>query len=72
MRRRIEKALEELRPTLQADGGDVELVDYQDGIASLRLLGACQGCPLSGSTFKGFIERKLLEKIPRLRGVRQV
>ncbi len=72
MRRRIEKVLEELRPALRADGGDVELVDYRDGIAYLELQGACRGCPASTATLKGYLEKHLLKRIPRLKGVESV
>lgn len=68
----VESALGEVRPSLQADGGDVELADYRDGIAFLRLTGACNGCPHSTTTIKNYLEKNLLERIPRLRGVQQV
>jgi Fe-S cluster biogenesis protein NfuA len=63
MREDIEKALEEIRPALQADGGDVEFVDYADGVVSVRLQGACGGCPMATMTLKNGIERILREKI---------
>jgi Fe-S cluster biogenesis protein NfuA len=72
MRRRVEQVLEELRPALRKDGGDVELVDYRDGIAFLHLTGACHGCSHAGTTFTGYLEKNLLERVPRLRGVKQV
>lgn len=72
MRRRIEAALEELRPTLRADGGDVELVDYRDGVAYLRLLGACGGCQHATSTLHGHLEKNLVKMVPRLRAVQRV
>jgi len=52
MREDIQTALEKIRPALQADGGDVELVDVEDGIVSVRLTGACGGCPMSTLTLK--------------------
>lgn len=73
MRNEIEKALEEIRPMLQADGGNVELVDVSDdGVVRLKLTGACGGCPMSGQTLKMGIERKLKEKVPQVKEVEQV
>ncbi len=72
MRRRIEAALDKLRPTLVADGGDVELVDYRDGVAFLRLLGACGGCQHATTTLRNHLEKNLLQMVPRLREVRRV
>lgn len=74
MKERVEKALEELRPMLQADGGDVELVEVNEdeGIVKLRLTGACAGCPFSQMTLKNGIERILKEKIPEVKKVEPV
>ncbi len=72
MRRRIQAALDEVRPKLQADGGDVELVDYRDGTAFVRFQGSCQGCPHSGRTLEQLIEKTLLQRLPRLKAVRPV
>ncbi|MDY0058179.1 MAG: NifU family protein [Myxococcota bacterium] len=72
MRRKIEEVLEELRPVLQQDGGNVELADYRDGIAYLRLTGACHGCAHAGATMRNHLEKRLRERIPRLKGVLQV
>jgi Fe-S cluster biogenesis protein NfuA len=66
MKERLEKALEELRPHLQADGGDVELVDYEDGIVKVRLKGACAGCPMSQMTLQWGVERFLKGRIPEV------
>ncbi len=69
----IKVALEEVRPALQRDGGDVEFVGVDTtGIVSLRLLGACNGCPMSTMTLKNFIETVLIEKVPGVNGVVQV
>jgi Fe-S cluster biogenesis protein NfuA len=68
----VEKALERIRPALNADGGDVELVDIQDGIVKVRLMGACGGCPMSQMTLKMGIERVLREAIPEIKGVEAV
>jgi Fe-S cluster biogenesis protein NfuA len=69
MKEKVEAALEEIRPTLQADGGDVELVDVDDGIVSVKLTGACAGCPMSTMTLKMGIERVLRGRIPELKEV---
>ena len=73
MKEEIEKALEEIKPFLKADGGDVELVDVtEDGVVKLRLTGACGCCPMSTYTLKLGIEQKLKEKIPQVKEVQQV
>jgi Fe-S cluster biogenesis protein NfuA len=65
MESEVRKALEDVRPMLQADGGDVELVEVtEDGIVRVRLQGACQGCPMSQMTVKNGIEQLLVEKVP--------
>ncbi|MFP4167885.1 MAG: NifU family protein [Desulfonatronovibrionaceae bacterium] len=70
MRDEVEKVLDKIRPSLQADGGDVELVEVtEDNIVKVRLKGACQGCPMSQMTLKNGIERLLLKEIPELKGV---
>jgi Fe-S cluster biogenesis protein NfuA len=69
MNEKIEEVLNEIRPSLQADGGDVELVGVNDGMVSLRLIGACAGCPLSTMTLKMGIERILKEKLPEVKEV---
>jgi Fe-S cluster biogenesis protein NfuA len=69
MKDKVQEVLNIVRPSLQADGGDVELVDVKDGIVSVRLKGACSGCPMSTMTLKKGIERFLKEKIP---GVKEV
>ncbi len=69
MREDVQTALEKIRPALQADGGDVELVDVEDGIVSVRLTGACGGCPMSTLTLKMGIERVLREQVPDVREV---
>jgi len=72
MREKVEKVLAKVRPALNADGGDVELVDVKDGIVRLRLVGACGGCPMSQMTLKMGIERVLRENIPEVKGVEAV
>jgi Fe-S cluster biogenesis protein NfuA len=72
MKEKIEEALKKVRPSLQADGGDVELIDYQDGVVKLRLKGACGGCPMSQMTLKMGIERILKKDIPEIKEVQSV
>jgi Fe-S cluster biogenesis protein NfuA len=69
MNEKVEAVLNEIRPSLQADGGDVELVGVNDGMVSLRLTGACAGCPMSTMTLKMGIERILKEKLPEVKEV---
>jgi len=66
------EVLDKLRPFLQRDGGDVELVDVEDGIVKLRLMGACGSCPSSTITLKAGIERALIEEIEGIEEVVQV
>jgi len=73
MREKVEKALEKVRPSLQADGGDVELVEVgEDGVVKVRLQGACAGCPMSQMTLKMGIEQFLKEQIPEVTSVENV
>jgi Fe-S cluster biogenesis protein NfuA len=73
MKQKVQEVLELVRPALQADGGDVELVDVtDDGIVSVRLTGACGSCPMSTMTLKMGIERTLRDKIPEVKEVVQV
>ncbi|MBC8274387.1 MAG: NifU family protein [Chloroflexi bacterium] len=69
MRAKVEEILNNIRPSLQADGGDVELVDVKEGIVSLRLKGACAGCPMSAMTLKNGIERTLKQEMPDIKEV---
>ena len=68
----VNEVLEKLRPFLLRDGGDCELVDVEDGIVKLRLLGACGTCPSSTITLKAGIERALLEEVPGFVEIEQV
>lgn len=73
LKEKVEKALEEVRPALQADGGNVELVSVSDdGIVKVKLTGACGSCPMSTYTLKMGIEKQLKEKIPEIKSVEQV
>lgn len=68
----VEKVLDELRPYLMADGGNVELVEIEGPVVRLRLQGACGSCPSSTMTLRMGIERKLKESIPEIAEVQQV
>lgn len=68
----VMEVLDKLRPFLLRDGGDCELVDVEDGIVKLRLLGACGSCPSSTITLKAGIERALIEEVPGIMEVEQV
>ena len=72
MQEQILEVLDKLRPFLLRDGGDVELVDIEEGIVKLRLMGACGSCPSSTITLKAGIERALLEEVPGVIEVEQV
>ena len=69
MKEKVEAALNEIRPMLQRDGGDVELVDIEGGVVKVRLQGACAGCPMSQMTLKNGIERVLKERVPEVTAV---
>lgn len=70
MREEVEKALDKIRPALQADGGDIELVNVgEDGIVQVRLTGACGGCPMSQMTLKMGVEKTLKQIVPQVRSV---
>ena len=72
MKEQVQSALDDIRPALQADGGDVELVDVVDGIVTVRLTGACGGCPMSQMTLKQGIETYARKKIPEIVSVESV
>jgi Fe-S cluster biogenesis protein NfuA len=70
MKENIQKAINQIRPNLQADGGDVELVDVtDDGIVKVKLLGACRGCTMSQMTLKMGIEKYLKKEVPEVKEV---
>ncbi|MBI5844732.1 MAG: NifU family protein [Deltaproteobacteria bacterium] len=72
-RQAVEKALAQIRPTLQADGGDVELVDVNEaGQVKVRLTGACKGCPMSRMTLKNGVERFLVKTVSGVKSVEGV
>ena len=68
----VEQALEKIRPMLQRDGGDIELVEVNDGVVKVRLTGACKGCPMSQMTLKQGVEKMLLKEVPGLKEVQAV
>jgi Fe-S cluster biogenesis protein NfuA len=69
MREKVEEVLKKIRPNLQADGGDIELVDVIDGVVKVKLTGACGTCPMSTMTLKMGVERILKEQIPEIKRV---
>lgn len=69
MRDKVEAILNQIRPGLQADGGDVQLVDVSDGVVTLRLTGACSGCPMATITLRRGIEQVLREQVPEVKEV---
>ncbi|MBW1668975.1 MAG: NifU family protein [Deltaproteobacteria bacterium] len=73
LKEKVESALDKVRPSLQADGGDVQLVDVdEDGVVKVKLVGACGGCPMSQMTLKMGIERILKQNIPEVSRVESV
>jgi len=69
MREKVEAALNQIRPALQADGGDVELVDVSDGVVKVKLTGACDGCAMATLTLRVGIERILKDQLPEVKEV---
>jgi Fe-S cluster biogenesis protein NfuA len=72
MKEKVIAELNKIRPSLNADGGDVELVDVVDGVVKVRLKGACAGCPMSTMTIKNGIESFLKQQLPDVKSVEQV
>jgi Fe-S cluster biogenesis protein NfuA len=66
---RVKKVLDKIRPSLQADGGDVKLISVEDNVVRVQLTGACAGCPFSEMTLKMGIERTIKEEIPEIKEV---
>ena len=66
---KVNAVLEEIRPSLKADGGDVELVEVSEGVVKVRLKGACSGCPMSTMTLKLGIEKHLKQRVPEIKEV---
>ncbi|MGD0917573.1 MAG: NifU family protein [Thermodesulfobacteriota bacterium] len=69
MRENVEKALEKIRPALQADGGNVELIDVVDGVVKVKLTGACGECPMSQMTLKMGVEKVIKQYVPEVKSV---
>ena len=72
MMEKVKAVLEKIRPMLQADGGDVELIQVEDGVVKVRLQGACAGCPMSQMTLKQGIEKLVKQEIPEVQSVESV
>jgi Fe-S cluster biogenesis protein NfuA len=72
MKESVQLALEKIRPSLQADGGDIELVDVVDGVVKVKLTGACGGCPMSQMTLKMGVEKALKQQVPEVKRVESV
>ncbi len=66
---KVQTVLGKVRPYLQADGGDVQLVDVKDGVVKVKLSGACGGCPMSAITLKNFVESMVKKDIPEVKEV---
>ncbi|MDI9569585.1 MAG: NifU family protein [Pseudomonadota bacterium] len=72
MKEKVQRAIDRIRPNLQADGGDVQLIEAtDDGLVKVKLLGACHGCPMAHITLKNGIERYLKKEVPGVREVRE-
>jgi Fe-S cluster biogenesis protein NfuA len=70
MKEQVQKAIDLVRPSLQADGGDVELIDVSpDGVVKVKLTGACHGCPMSQMTLKMGIEKIIKKQVPEIKEV---
>lgn len=69
MKEKVEKVLDQIRPMLMRDGGNVELVSIDGGVVKVRLQGACAGCPMSQMTLRNGIEKVLKDKIPEVTAV---
>lgn len=72
LKKSVQQALEKIRPLLQRDGGDIELVEVTGGVVKVRLTGACKGCPMSQMTLKQGVEKLLLKEVPGLKEVQAV
>ena len=72
MKDRVEQVINRIRPAVQMDGGDIELVDVVDGVVKLRLVGSCAGCPSSVMTLQMGIERAIRAEVPEITGVEAI
>ncbi|HEX2966317.1 MAG TPA: NifU family protein [Syntrophorhabdaceae bacterium] len=69
MKERVQEVIDKIRPMLQKDGGDIQLIDVVDGVVKVRLQGACGSCPMSAMTLKMGVERQLKQEIPEVKEV---
>lgn len=69
MKEKVEQALNTIRPALQADGGDIQLVSIEDGVVKVHLTGACGGCPMSAMTMTQGVERTIKNVVPQVKKV---
>ena len=72
IKKRVEKVLDEIKPRIQADGGDIELVEVEKDKVRVRLKGACAGCPMAALTLKQGVERVIKAKLPEIKSVEAV
>lgn len=72
LKERVAEVIEGIRPFIQADGGDIELVGIEDGIVKVRLQGACVGCPMSAMTLKAGVEQRVRAQVPEIKAVENV
>jgi len=73
MKEKVEEAIKKVRPALQKDGGDIELVDVtEDGVVKVRLKGACAGCPMSQMTLSNYVGKILAEEVPDIKSIEVV
>jgi Fe-S cluster biogenesis protein NfuA len=73
VKQQVQQALEKIRPFLQRDGGDIQLIDVtEDGIVKVQLTGACHGCPMSQMTLKQGVERALMKEVPGVKEVQSI
>jgi len=72
MKDQVEKVINRIRPAVQMDGGDIELVDVVDGVVKLKLVGACSGCPSSTMTLQQGIERAIRAEVPDIKSVEAI
>ncbi|MGB2598883.1 MAG: NifU family protein [Candidatus Omnitrophota bacterium] len=72
MEEKVREAIEKIRPLLQRDGGDIELISAEEGIVKVRLQGACAGCPMSQMTLKGVVEEAIKKAVPEVKSVETV
>lgn len=72
IKEQVAQCIEEVRPQLQADGGDIELVDVENGTAKVKLKGACDGCPMSGMTMQWGVENCIKKRVPEIKKVEVV